>query len=541
MAKVISFFCRALLPCMLLLPDLASADDTLWNLPYARPSKYNYTAYYSADVNASLAASNPGPGYFKQRFTSGWNYYKANFIMSSGLVNQMAGNGVGTTTAVSEGQGYGMLLALLNNDQTTFNRIFQAANTYMWSSSHNSYFNWKIVNGGVSATGAATDAELDICLALIFADKLQKNSSITKWQAFNSGGVTYASRATQMLQSIHTNMTQNNYLLPGDNWAGSGLSNMDPSYFATGYMRVFDQYQTAYAFTPVASTCFTVLKSRSAQYAKGQAPDWCTSTGGQAGNPQSGQTYQGLGMTDDAIRTPWRICMDALWFNTADAITFCSNSRNTLTQYVNVTPTNEQVLLQQMGEYTNTQSVIDTSAGAFHFIAMWLCGALGSKDASYSKQCLNATIITKVAGTSVFFGDIRLSDEYYYYNQSLGMLGFAAFTGMFPNVLADTIKAYVNTKDVSQKIARVSSFHARALPGGIGFSLGENYPAGQHITVALYDLKGKRALSQSVETGSLLFMPVAKDRLSAGIYILKASVPEASGKTMEYLDRIDWK
>ena len=99
MAKVISFFCRALLLCMVLLPDLASADDTLWNLPYARPSKYNYTAYYSADVNASLAASNPGPGYFKQRLTTGWNYYKANFIMSSGLVNQMAGNGVGTTTA----------------------------------------------------------------------------------------------------------------------------------------------------------------------------------------------------------------------------------------------------------------------------------------------------------------------------------------------------------------------------------------------------------------------------------------------------------
>jgi endo-1,4-beta-D-glucanase Y len=108
--------------------------------------------------------------------TSGWNYYKANYLMSTGLIMQMSGQGVNTTTAVSEGIGYGLLLALINNDQTTFNKIFAGANQYMWNSSHNSYFNWKIVNGGVSGTGAATDAELDICMALIFADKLHASS-----------------------------------------------------------------------------------------------------------------------------------------------------------------------------------------------------------------------------------------------------------------------------------------------------------------------------------------------------------------------------
>jgi endo-1,4-beta-D-glucanase Y len=542
-------FCRAFLLSMLLLPDMVSADDTLWNLPYARPSKYKYNNYFSADVNASLAASNPGPGYFKQRFTTGWNYYKANFIMSSGLVNQMAGSGVGTTTAVSEGIGYGMLLALLNNDQTTFNRIFAAANQYMWNSTHNSYFNWKIVNGSPQGPpGAATDAELDICLSLIFADKLQKFSSVTKWQPYNVGGVTYASRATQMLQSIHTNMTQNNYLLPGDNYAGTGLSNMDPSYFATGYMRVFDQYQTTYQFAPVAATCFTVLKARSAQWAKGQAPDWCTSSGGQASQPSSGQTYQGLGMTDDGIRTPWRICMDALWFNTSDAITFCSNSRNTLTQYVNITPNNLSApVLPQMTEYTSSQTVNPSAAaGSFHFIAMWLCGVIGSKDATYAKQCLNGDLITRVAGTSACFGSVALSDEYYYYNQSLGMLGFAAFTGMFPNVLADTIKAYVNTVDAPQNVVRAGSFHARPMAGGIGLLLPESGTARGRVSAVLYDTRGKTAFSRSLDAGvsgasPTRLIPVGKGQLGAGTYMVKVTALSGDGKTTEFVDRINWK
>jgi endo-1,4-beta-D-glucanase Y len=526
---------------LLALPDFAATNDTLWNLPYARPSKYNYTAYYSADVNASLA-SYPGPGYFKQRFTSGWNYYKSNFIMSNGLVMQMTGQGVGTTTAVSEGIGYGMLLALLNNDQTTFNRIFAAANQYMWNSSHNSYFNWKIVNSSPSGSGAATDAELDICMSLIFADRLQKFGSVTKWQPYNVGGVTYATRATQMLQSIHTNMVQNNYLLPGDNYAGTGLSNMDPSYFATGYMRVFDQYQTTYQFAPVAATCYTVLKSRSAQWAKGQAPDWCTSTGGQASQPASGQAYQGLGMTDDAIRTPWRICMDALWFNTADAVTFCSNSRNTLTQYTNISPTNQTVLLQQMGEYTNTQSVIATSAGSFHFISMWLCGAIGSKDAAYAKQCLNGTLISMVAGKSACFGDPSLSDEYYYYNQSIGMLGFAAFTGMFPNVLSDSIVAYVKTEDAARNAARPGIFSATVLPAGIGFTLPE-IGARSDVSAALFDARGKMVFSHPISAGasSPMFMPVGKGRLGPGMYILKVTVRKDGLQATEYNDKINWK
>ena len=536
--------CRALLLCTLLLPDLASADDTLWNMPYARPSKYNYSSYFSADINTYLAAY---PAYFKTRLTSGWNYYKANYLMSTGLIMQMSGIGVNTTTAVSEGIGYGLLLALITNDQATFNKIFAGANQYMWNSSHNSYFNWKIVNGSVSGTGAATDAELDICMALIFADKLTKYSSITKWQAYSTGGVTYASRATQMLASIKNNMTSGNYLLPGDNWGGAGISNLNPSYFATGFLRAFDQYQTAIQFAPVAASCYSVLKARSAQYAKGQAPDWCTSSGGQASQPASGQDYAGLGMTNDAMRTPWRICMDALWFNNADAIAFCSNSRNTLSQYTAVTSSMQAppALLQQLAQYTNSLTPISSTAGQFHCIAMWLCGAIGSKDAAYAKQLLNGTLVQRVAGQTSCFGDPALSDQYYYYNQSLAMLGFAAFTGMFPNVLADDIKTYVKTSEAPNMAGPSGRFSAKALPGGIGLSLPQSIAGRGQVFAIVYDTRGKTALSRSFNAGvsgtSPLMIPVSKGQLGAGMYMVKVTARLGEGKTTEFLDRVNWK
>jgi hypothetical protein len=350
-----------------------------------------------------------------------------------------------------------------------------------------------------------------------------------------------------MLASIKNNMTSGNFLLPGDNWGGAGISNLNPSYFATGFFRVFDQYQTAIQFAPVAASCYTVLKARSSQYAKGQAPDWCTSGGGQASQPASGQAYSGLGMTNDAMRTPWRICMDALWFDIADAKTFCSNSRNTLSAYTSVTASNQAppALLQQLAQYTNSLTPITSTAGQFHCIAMWLCSAIGSKDAAYAKQLINGTLVTRVAGQTSCFGDPALSDQYYYYNQSLGMLGFAAFTGMFPNVMADDIKAYVKTIDSPNKAGIAGRFNVKALKGGIGISLPGNGGA-RHVSADLYDVRGRKALSLSQDaavTGaqSPLFMPIGKERLGAGTYMAKVTVREGGSKTTEYVDRISWK
>ena len=237
--------------------------------------------------------------------------------MPNGLVRHLRMDGnkqvIGQNEAVSEGIGYGMLLALINNDQNNFNKIFEGANSNMWRGS--SYSCWSWANGGCVQGGAATDADLDIALALVFADKLQEKGL---WNSYNKNGVTYKSRAMEMIKSIKETMVSGDLLLPGDSWGGDGFNNINPSYFSTAAMRVFNQYQTTYDYTAVINKCYTILESTS-NYNKGQAPDWCNSSGGP-----TGKYY---GMSIEAIRVPWRIGLDAIWFNDSRAIQYCKNTK----------------------------------------------------------------------------------------------------------------------------------------------------------------------------------------------------------------------
>jgi endo-1,4-beta-D-glucanase Y len=81
--------------------------------------------------------------------------------------------------AVSEGIGYGMILALYCNDQEYFNKIWDAGETYLYDSEYKHY-NWRIHLDNRVEPGAATDAEQDIALCLIFADQLVKKKYLDR-------------------------------------------------------------------------------------------------------------------------------------------------------------------------------------------------------------------------------------------------------------------------------------------------------------------------------------------------------------------------
>lgn len=392
-----------------------------WNLPYPHQPAYDYSTYYSQSLRDYLEIV---PTLFEDELAKGWSYYKSHFIMGNGLVNhQRLGSGgevIGTDEAVSEGQGYGMLLAVLNNDQATFDRILKAANQYMWNGT--TYGCWRWRNGCVES-GAATDADLDIALALVFADKLEERGFWTGGDA----GVDYGEHAVKVIGGIRTGMVSSSgYLLPGDSWGGSGEQNLNPSYFATAWMKVFDAYQDQYDFSGVVDRCYEVL-AKMPRYDVGQATDWITKDGGRA-------SKGGLGMGNDAIRTPWRIAMDALWFGDPRAVEYCGNSKGTLTEYAN---TNKAYLQKQMGQYTESGSLVPDS-WMCNEVALWSCAILGSKDASYAREGLHSQIIRAIIGsTADYFGSIEMQDNKFYYKQSLAMLGFATITGQFPNVMAD--------------------------------------------------------------------------------------------------------
>lgn len=396
---------------------MASAQ---WNMGYLRPAKYDYSSSYGASLAAGLKDD---PAFFSAALKKAWTYYKATFIQSNGLVNhrrKVNGQVIGANEAVSEGQGYGMLLAVIMNDQATFNRVFEAANQHMWRDDRKSYFIWNWPSG---AQGAATDADIDVGLALVFADELVKKKF---WQPYTKTPG-YNARAMDIIRSIRKNMTSQDYLLPGDNWGGDGLNNLNPSYFATANMKVFNAYQTEVDFKPVIASSYAVLKKCAAQYQKGQAPDWITKDGNKG--------PKGNDMLDDGIRTPYRIGLDALWFADPTAIEYCKNSRNSLSEYANA---DSRFVLNQMGLYKADGSLIANSSGLDR-MAMWAVAVLGSGDKAYATKVIGRDLILRLVGDGITdaFGSTQLGEIDYYYKQSLGLLGFAAITGQFANVLED--------------------------------------------------------------------------------------------------------
>jgi len=461
---------------------MAHSQVQPWNLPYVRPAAYNFSALYAPNLNTYLSVK---PDFFKARLQTAWAYWKDNFIIkSNGLVNHRrldnSSSGIiGTAEAVSEGQGYGMLLSVLLNDQATFNKIFEAANTNLWDSGKKSY-RWTWPNG---SAGAATDADLDICLALVFADELQKAHL---WQTYSSGGLTYNSRAMEMMRSIKTNMTSSNYLLPGDTWGGDGVNNLNPSYFATAWFKVFDAYQKEVDFTAVIDNCYAVL-AKMPRYSFGQAPDWCTSSGGQASQAGS-KPEQGLGMLSDGIRTPYRIGMDAIWFKDARAIAYCKNTQKTVTDYANA---NANLAAAEMAQYSKSGVATTESKGSFDNMAMWMTAILGSGDPSYTQQGTRSELFQRIVGTlDTYLGTNELRDDVFYYKQSIAMLGLAALGGQFPNIQADT-KTAVALSYLAPKARPTGNLIEKLLPGGTQGFLDPKGASGQSV---YKDVQGRTAL-----------------------------------------------
>lgn len=126
----------------------------------------------------------------------------------------------GNDSSISEGMGYGLLLAVQNEDKTAFDHLLSFILNAGFLD-ENGLLNWKYDNTGVVGTGSATDADQDIAYALILADQ--------KW------GSSYLSQAKQMIAAIlksdvDTSDPNAPRLKPGDSWGPEGVNYFNPSY-----------------------------------------------------------------------------------------------------------------------------------------------------------------------------------------------------------------------------------------------------------------------------------------------------------------------
>ncbi len=201
--------------------------------------------------------------------------------------------------AVSEGTGYGMLMAVTMDDRQAFDRLSAG---FQKRRNSRGMMSWQFsVCGGTWGQNAATDGDLDIAMALVMADR--------KWGGYRS----LAEPLITALKQFGTTECDGKLVLrPGDMWGGCNDSvdtRLNPSYFAPAYYRVFASYLPNQAdfWNDLTRDTYTLLKSYQSSMG-GLLPDWSYANGSLNG----GYGYE-------ACRVPWRISADFAWHGSSDA------------------------------------------------------------------------------------------------------------------------------------------------------------------------------------------------------------------------------
>ncbi len=265
-------------------------------------------------------------GYTNDVVLAAYNKWKTDTVTTAGAggfrrVKRTQSDYTGTgglelESTVSEGIGYGMLIAVYTNDQALFDDLWKYEQ--LWPNDKTGLMDWYINAAGTLrlGTGPATDADEDMAFALVMADR--------QWGGKGSLASNYIDVAKDQINKIWNNeIYQSKLLLPG-NWGDWSTINI--SYFAPAYYRVFDMIDTdtthdwPAVIQTVYDTVTNALNATNKNQSNGLVPAWCSSDGAPNGGAFGmGQPTAPTNYQYDSCRTPFRISLDWCWFGTSGA------------------------------------------------------------------------------------------------------------------------------------------------------------------------------------------------------------------------------
>lgn len=245
-----------------------------------------------------------------------YEYFMAYFYEENGSMARVKWDDA--TVTVSEGIGYGMLATLYAyggvGDPVRFDKLLRYYLTFL---NGKSVMSWKIngfvgVHSDEGSTGGATDADLDVAMALFEASK--------KW-----GNTEYLSLATAITDNISNayvgSRAYDYYILSGDTWADGSYN---ASYISVVAFKEFALrgFAANGGFTPwttISANNYNLLMLSQASYS-GLWSDWMDESGTPAipaNRGDVGATYHKFYL--DAVRTPWRVAWDYIWYGTPES------------------------------------------------------------------------------------------------------------------------------------------------------------------------------------------------------------------------------
>lgn len=256
-----------------------------------RPAPFDAIPRVERAVPHSARAGAPVSSSLAMAAHVAYQTWRATYVVSAGDGILRVVRPQNQNDTVSEGIGYGMLLAVAHHDLPTFSGLWRYAEQF--SDAHG-LMNWDIsASGRIVGTGSATDADEDMAYALLLAHQ--------EWP-----GHGYGAMARQQIQALLAfDVSAHNRLLPGDSWGDTPV--MNPSYISPAYYQSFATFTGQARWNAVAQVNMQWLMAN-ANPSTGLLPDWLDANGTPAsivGDQYPDAWYY------NAVRVPWRLWMAA--------------------------------------------------------------------------------------------------------------------------------------------------------------------------------------------------------------------------------------
>jgi endo-1,4-beta-D-glucanase Y len=342
--------------------------------------------------------------------------WKSKFVVADGSNQRVLSpeiDGPNSNVTVSEGMGYGMMMAAYMGDKPLFDGLLGYWKAH--ASGQSMLMTWKINGGG--GNGSATDADEDTAFALQLARK--------QW------GSSYDSDASTILSQILANdVTSDNYLKPGNSFGSKDMTN--PSYFAPAFYKYFATADSGNASRWNALVTNTYAQLNNISGSNGLVPAWCSTNctvrGSNGLNYTDEQRYQ-----YDSHRTPWRIGLDKCWNNDSNATTYLNK---VIGFFAGASDTEG---LSSIGDIYNADGTPATAAtGGFAYNSMSLLGCAGvgamgstaSGAASFRDRVWLFMLGGQYSDNPIFkTGNSSTKPGYTYYNATVGLITAMTMSG----------------------------------------------------------------------------------------------------------------
>jgi hypothetical protein len=259
-------------------------------------------------------------GYLNDAVQAAYAQWKADTVTSAGAgghlrVKRPNEPGLDKDSTVSEGIGYGMLIAVYMGDaesQMLFDELWKYEQLHQ--NADHGLMHWYISADGTQALGlnGATDADEDMAFALLMASR--------QWGGKGTLDKTYLEHATDQIGKVWK------FEILDSKLAGAGdhfldWKNINISYFAPSYYRAFKSVNInvpGVNWDAVINTAYDTIQialnnDPTHQQANGLVPAWCSSNGVPPDGVCSQVPPPGTGPMNyqyDSCRTPFRIGLD---------------------------------------------------------------------------------------------------------------------------------------------------------------------------------------------------------------------------------------